>query len=492
MKNSSSDNPCEARGDLKNKVARGVAWSLSEKIGTTLLQMVVSLVILRLLTRADLGVMAILTALSVVALVLVDSGFSQILIRKRDPEAREFTSVFLFNLAVSLLLYLLLVAAAPLLARYYAMPQLTALAPVFFLLLPVNALCSIQNTLFTRQFRFALLSEVTFVSWIVSGAVAIALALAGYGVWSIVSQRLVQAAVRTALLWRFSDWRPRDRFDGAALRRMMPYSFRLMATDLISNFYNKIPQFFLGRLYPDYVLGAFDQAVKLKDQPVTSTVQAVQNVTFPALSKISGDARRFAESYRQIVMVVAYLLFPVMMGLSAVAPDLFAVLLGAEWMQTVPYFEAVCLAGLCYPIAMIAFTVLKVRSDGRIILRIELWKKVMMTVVFAITIPIGVQAVIWGLVAIAAGEMAINLAAARRFTLLRLRTLFRTLLPIAAVTAAMYAAVRLTAAWLPCGGMLRLLAEIGCGAAVYLLLSALFRLEAFRESVNLARRQFHR
>lgn len=483
---------CTRRGELRDKVARGVAWNMAEKVGTALMQMAVSLIILRLLTREDLGLMAILTAVAAVALVIVDSGFSQTLIRKQAPEQHDFKSVFLFNVGVSAVLYFVFVAASPVAARFYDMPELVPLAPVFFLLLPVNALCTVQNVLFTRQFRFALLSKVTFVSWMVSGLVAIGMALSGYGVWSIVAQRVLQMAVRAGLLWWISDWRPYGKCSLDALRRMAPYSFSLMTTELVTTFYNKIPQFFIGRLYPVGVLGAFDQAVKLKDQLVTSAVQSVQNVTFPALTRIGDDACRFAESYRQIVMLVAYGLFPVMMGLSAIAPDLFATLLGAKWMSAVPYLEVICLVGLFYPVAMVAFTVLKVRSDGGIILRIELIKKGLMTAVFVATIPVGVQAVVWGLVVIAFCEMAVNVGASMRFTVLRIGRLVRTLLPIAAVTAAMYGAVRAVLLFLPFDGVLRLMIEIGVGVGVYVLLSAMFRLEAFRETVALVRRQFLR
>lgn len=481
---------CAKRGGLRDRVARGVAWNMAEKVGTALMQMAVSLVILRLLTREDLGLMAILTAVSAVALVIVDSGFSQTLIRKREPDASDFKSVFLFNIGVSALLYLLFVSVAPVAACFYDMPELVHLAPVFFLLLPVNALCAVQNAILTRQFRFALLSKVTFVSWLVSGVIAIGLALGGCGVWSVVAQRVLQMVVRAGLLWWLSDWRPRGGSSFVALRRMAPYSFSLMATELITTFYNKIPQFVIGRLYPAGVLGAFDQAVKLKDQPVNSAMQSVQNVTFPALTKIGDDACRFAESYRQIVMLVAYALFPVMMGLSAIAPDLFATLLGEKWMSAVPYFEVICLVGLFYPVAMIAFTVLKVKSEGGIILRIEFLKKGLMTLVFLATIPVGVQTVAWGLVAIAFCEMAVNVSASMRFTVLTVRRLLRTLLPIFGVTAAMYGAVRLSAGWLPFGGVLRLMTEIGVGAGVYVLLSVVLRLEAFRETAALVKRQF--
>lgn len=480
------------RGELKGQVARSVAWSLAEKIGSMLLQMAVSLTILRLLTREDLGIMAILTAVSAVALVIADSGFSQTLIRKTDPTPSDFKSVFGFNVGVSLLLYALFVALAPAAGRYYDMPELGRLAPVFFLLLPVNALCAIQNTLFVREFRFALLSKVTFAAALASGLAAIGLALAGCGVWSVVAQRVLQMAVRAALLWWLSDWRPHGAWDGSALRRMAPYSLSLMSTELISTFYNKIPQFFLGRLYPADTLGAFDQAVKLKDQPVTSAMQAVQGVTFPALSKIAHDPQRFAESYRQVVMVVAYVLFPIMLGLSAVAHDLFEVLLGEKWMPTVPYFETICLTGLCYPVAMIALNVLKARSDGRIILRIEILKKVLMTGIFACTIPVSVQAVVWGLVAISACEAVVNIGASMRYTSLGVRRLLRTLLPVTLVSAAMYAVVRTAQALLPDDALLRLSVGIAAGAGSYLLLSALCRLEAFGEVIGIVRKQLRR
>lgn len=480
------------KGELKDKVARGVAWSMAEKIGTMLLQMAVSLVILRLLTRDILGVMAIPTAVAAIALVLVDSGFSQALIRKAAPTSDDYKSVFAFNIGVSLVLYALCVGLSVPAARFYAMPQLAEIAPVFFLQLPVGALCAVHNTYCVRQFRFALLSKVTFASSLAGGLAAIALALAGFGIWCIVAQRVLQAIVRALLLWWLSGWRPAGVCSRRPLREMAPYGFSLMATDLISNFYNKIPQFFLGRLYPADTLGSFDQAVKLKDQPATSAMQAVQGVTFPALAKIRDDAPKFAESYRQVVMVVAYVMFPVMLGMSAVARDMFAALLGDEWMPTVPYFETVCLAGLFYPIAMIAYTVLKVQSGGGLIVKLEVVKKLIMTVVFAVTIPFSVQAVVWGLVVISFCEMAVNFFATMRFTTLSLPRLLRTLLPPALTALAMYAVVRLVAFAVPDHALLRLICEVAAGVASYLLLSALFRLEAFREVMAMVKKQLSR
>ena len=476
-------------GQLKEKVAQGVAWSMAEKIGSMLLAMAVRLVVLRLLTPDILGFMSIPSAVATILLVVVDSGFSQSLIRHRDPSQSDYKSVFLFNIAVSVVLYGALMALMPFAARWYGMPQIARIAPVFFLLLPLNALCAVQNTIFIRQFRFALLSKVTFASSLVGGCAAIGCALAGWGIWSLVAERVITVGVRTAILWWLSDWRPCGKCSVKPLREMAPFGCSLMVTDLISNFYNKIPQFFLGKLYPAATLGSYDQAVKLKDMPATTGMQAVQNVTYPAFSKIRDDAPKLAESFRQVVMVVAYVMFPIMAGMSAVAHDMFAVLLGEEWMSTAPYFEVVCLAGLFSPIAVIAYNILKVQCSGPLIVRLEVVKKILMTAIFAVTIPHSVMAVVWGLVAIAFCEMAVNFAATTRFTPLSYGRFIRTLLPPAALTAAMYAAVRLTAAAIPGNDLLRLVAEIAAGAACYLLLSALFRLEAFREVVSIVRRQ---
>lgn len=480
-------------GELKQRVAQSAAWSIAEKIGTMLLQLGVSLIILRLLTREDFGVMAVFTAFAAVALVVADSGFSQALIRKANPTAGDLKAVFLFNIVASLLLYGLLVALSPLAARLYAMPELARLAPVFFLLLPVNALCVVQQTLFMRSFRFALLSKITFFSSLVSGLAAILLALAGWGIWSLVAQRLLQTAVRVLLLWWLGDWRPAAGFDGRALRAMTPFGCGVMATDLISTLYNKIPQLFIGRLYPVETLGSFDQAVKIKDMPVTSITQAIQSVTYPALSKIGGEGAKLAESYRQVVAVVCYAFFPMMAGMSAVAQDLFGVLLDEKWRPMVPCFEVVSLAGLFYPVAMVAYNVLKVRCGGGLIVRLEVVKKLIMTVIFAVTIPRSIGAVTWGLVAIAFCEMAVNVAATLRCTELRMGRLLASVAPAVLLTAAMYGTVIFVRRLLEGEGeLLRLGAGVVAGIVVYALLSAVFRPEPFRELLSVLKRQLTR
>lgn len=476
-------------GELKSRVAVGAEWTLGEKILTALVQFVVRVLVLRLLMPDDLKVVAILLAIASFALVVVDSGFSQMLLRKRDAEQRDFQSVFGFNILSSLLIYLLLVVATPWIADYYAMPILRTTAPVFFLMIPLNALGVIQHTVLTRRFQFARLSKLIFMAQLVSGAAAVLLAYAGMGVWALVWQQVLLIGVRTLLLWRWGGWKPAGRGSVHALQRMAPYSLSLMTTDLITAVYNKVPQLVLGKIYLDATLGYYDQAIKLKDLPVQSAMQSVQQVTFPAMARIAHEQPKFAESFRQVLMVVAYVIFPVMLGMVAVAHDLFALLLGEQWMPTVPLFEVVCLAGLFTPLAMMAYNVLKVKAEGRLILRLEFLKKGFMTLAFVCSIPHSVEAVVWALVASAAFDWLVNMVAALPLAELSWRRVVRTLLPIALLGGVMFAGVKMLSWWLVDSSWLRFSLQIAVGATIYLGLSWICHLEALQELVALVRQQ---
>jgi len=321
---------------LIDQVATGVAWSTAEKVCSMLLQMVVSVVVARMLVPEDFGVMAILTFFTAVALVVVDSGFSQTLLRKKEPTNDDYKSVFLFNMAVSAVLYMLLVAASPLLARYYNLHIINKIAPVLFLLLPINALGIIQNTRLAREFRFGVLSRINFIASLVAGVAAMAIAVCGGGVWALVAQRLLVVTTKSLLLWWRGGWRGEGSFNSSAWRDMAPFSFRLMSTDIVSTVYNNVAQLFIGKIYSADTLGYFNQAQKIKDLPVQSAVLSVQSVTYPALAKIRDDERKFAESYRKVLLINIFVMAPAVVGMSAVAEPLFRVLLGERWLPTVP------------------------------------------------------------------------------------------------------------------------------------------------------------
>ena len=474
---------------LRDKVTVGVAWSVAEKLGSMLMQMVVSIVVARLLMPEDFGVLAILTFFTALMAVVVDSGFSQTLIRKTEPTESDYKSVFLFNIVTSLVLYAVMTALSPAIAAYYNLPVISKIAPVLFLLLPVNALTVIQNTIFARQFRFATLSRINFASATIAGVAAITMAWCGFGVWSLVAQRLAQVTVKAVLLWWRGDWRCKGRFDFSALRAMSGFSFRLMGTDIISYLYNNIAQLFIGKLHSATTLGYYNQAQKLKELPVTSVVQSFQSVTYPALANVKDDKQKFADSYLRVLAITAAVIAPVMVGMVAVADDMFMLMLGQRWMPTVPYFKILSLAGLFYPISMIAYNVLKVAGDGGVILRLEIIKKAIMTIILVLAIPHSVTAIAWGMVVMAVVELMLNALYSLRFAELKAFDLVCTLLPIALLTTAMYFAVRVVGYYTADFGLFaRFMLQIAVGVATYLLGALIFRMKFLKDILQSVKR----
>ncbi len=453
-----------------------------------LIQMVVSIIVARELMPEDFGIMAILTFFTSVALAIVDSGFSQTLIRKQNPSDQEYKSVLGFNVAVALILYAVLLVVTPSIANFYGHSVIAKVAPVLFLVLPINSLCVVQTVMFTKEFRFALLSKIVFISSLISGVVAVIMAVAGCGIWSLVAQRLLMMGIKAVAFWAMRRWHTDARFSLDALRAMMPFSLRLLATDLIASIYNNVAQLFIGKMHSTTMLGYYSQAQKLKDLPVTSTVQAVQGVTYPALSELNTDDKKFGDGYERIVRMLGFVLFPVMLGFVAIAEDMFMLLLGEKWMPTVPYFEILALSGLCYPLAVVAYNVLKVRSDGRVIVGLEVVKRVIMTAVLCYTIPRGVMAVAWGMTAMAGVEFMLNSAVAVRLAKVGAVRLVGALLPSFAIAVAMYFAIVAIMPYIANMGIgLRLVCEILTGGVVYLLLAVVLRLRALTEGVNILR-----
>lgn len=473
---------------LERKVASGVVWSFSEKFLSMVVQMVVSIVVARQLAPSDFGVMAIMTFFTSVALAIVDSGFSQTLIRKADPTEEDYRSVLSFNVVVSVVLYGLFVAAAYPLAELYSTPVIRDIAPVLFIVLPINSLCVVQTVMFTREFRFALLSKIVFAASLISGVVAVVMALAGCGIWSLVAQRLLMMGIKAAAFWWIRRWRTEARFSFAALRAMAPFSLRLLATDLIASIYNNVAQLFIGKMHSTTALGYYSQAQKLKDLPVTSTVQAVQGVTYPALAKLATDNQQFADGYLRIVQLLSFVIFPVMLGFVAIAPDMFMLLLGEKWMPTVPYFEILALSGLFYPLSVVSYNVLKSRSDGKVIVRLEVIKRIIMTAVLCYTIPRGVESVAWGMTAMAFVDFVINTAAALCYLSLSSFRLLTSILPQLLLAAVMFVCLYLFEPYIASLSLgLRLLGEITVGIVIYAAGALICRLQALHELIQLLR-----
>ncbi len=469
--------------ELKKHVVKGMAWTFFEKVGTTVIQMLVGLVLMSFLYPDDYGTVQILVVFTSVCAVFVDSGFSAALIRRREVTQQEYSAVFFFNVLTAVGMYLLLLAITPTLARYYHAPVMLQLAPVLFLLVPVNSLANIQNTLLIRNFGFKTISQYTLWGTVVGGAAAVAMAVAGCGVWSLLGQRLVTPAVKSFLMWFRSDWRPSGRVSLRPLRPMLGYSSRLLLSDITNTIYANISELFIGRMYTKEALGYYNRAKQYKDMPVSAVITSVQNVTFPALSQLQDNPEKMRLSAHQVVVVMNFLIFPVMFGLIGIVYDFIDVFLPERWLPIVPYFRILCLSGLFAPLSVVSYNILKIKSDGKLIFRLEMVKKLLATVVLAVTIPISVKAIAWGQTVIYLSDALLNLLGAGRYLHWTVWQRARATSPYLALSVLMLAAVwgvrtlllGHVALWVV------LIAEIVAGGAVYVGLAMLFRPEGWRE-----------
>lgn len=484
--------------ELKGKVVRGFAWNVAEKLASALFQAWVTINIINRILPEEYALKGILAPLVAIFNVFVDSGFSQALIRNKNATQTDYSSAFWFNIAIAAGVYALLVGLSYPAARIFGMPDLVRFAPVFFLVIPAGALGLIQQTVLTKEFDFRRISTIFFVSNVGSGLIAVALAFGGLGFWAIVGQRVAQPAIRSALLWIFGKWRPEARFSSASIRSMFGFSSRLLGTDLLNNLYTNIPNFLIGRIHPRGTLGFYEQARSLRDHALNDTMSAMQSVTFPALAQIREDDGKFSLAVGRVVGSTVFLMFPMMAGLTVVADELFGVFIKAHWQPAIPFFRILCLGGFATPLAVLSSNILRSRSDGRDVLRAEIIKKVVATVILVATIPLGVVAIAWGVVGIAFSDAVVSFAFARRQSTYGFRALARDVLPTLGLTLVMAAAVWYAGSVMtPLVGTLLtpkaafgviLVAKIVIGIAVYLGGAALLHLDAFGEFTEIVRK----
>lgn len=469
--------------ELKKHVVKGMAWTFAEKALTAVFQMLVGLVLMNFLFPDDYGTIQILVVFTSVCSVFVDSGFSAALIRRKEVGQAEYSAVFFFNIFAACGLYLVLLAVTPFLASYYNAPVMRTLAPVLFLLVPVNSFSNIQNTILTRRFDFKTISQYTLWATLAGSCVAVGMAAAGCGIWSLLGQRLLTPAVKSMLLWIRSEWRPSRRVSFTALRPMLGYSSRLLLSDITNTVYANISELFIGKMYTKEALGYYNRGKQYKDMPVSAVISSVQNVTFPALSQLQDDPAKMRMSAHQVTVVMNFIIFPVMLGLIAVVGDFIAVFLPQRWLPVIPYFRILCLSGLFAPLSVVSYNILKIKSDGKLIFRLEIIKKLIATVILAITIPMGVKAIAWGQTVIFLSDAIVNMLGAGRYLRWTIWDGIRSTAPYLAMSAVMVAAVYGMHMLLTGHAALWaiLLIEITAGIAAYAMLTLLCRPEGWRE-----------
>lgn len=385
---------------LKHKTVRGVAWSFIDNIANSGITFLIGLILARLLTPAEYGVMAMIAIFIAVSNSIVDSGFSNALIRKVHIERIDYNTVFFFNIIISLVIYIALYLASSSISNFFKEPILVEVMRIMGIVLIINALSIIPRTIFIRNVNFKTQTKVSLISSIGSGFVGIGMALAGMGVWSLVGQQLSRQLLNTLFLWVFCKWYPNFEFSIKSFKELFGFGFKLLLSGLINTIYKNIYYIIIGRIYTSSILGQYTRAEQFNTIFSSNLTTVVQRVSYPVLSSIQEESERLREAYRKVIKTTMLISFACMLGLAAVAKSLILILIGEKWLPAVQFLQIICFAGMLYPLHAINLNILQVKGRSDLFLKLEIIKKIIAAGPIMIGIYCGIEYMLWGSVVI--------------------------------------------------------------------------------------------
>ena len=381
---------------LKNKTVKGVGWSFIDNLSSSGVTFLVGLVLARLLTPSEYGIMAIITIFIAVSNSIVDSGFSNALIRKVDVRRVDYNTVFFFNLVVSAVLYVVLFLASPAISVFFKEPLLIEVMRVIGWVLVINALAIIPRTLFVKEVNFKTQTKVSLIASISSGVVGIGMALAGMGVWSLVGQQLSRQLLNTLFLWIYCKWRPVWEFSVQSFKELFGFGSKLLLSGLLDTVFKEIYSLVIGRCYTSAQLGQYTRAGQFNQIFSSNLTSVVQRVSYPVLSSIQNEPERLKEAYRKVIKSTMLISFACMLGLAAVAKPLIVLLIGEKWLPAVGFLQIICFSGMLYPLHAINLNILQVKGRSDLFLRLEIIKKIIAVGPLALGVLFSIEYMLWG------------------------------------------------------------------------------------------------
>lgn len=401
--------------DLKGKTTNALVWSSADKVGQQLFYLIAGIILARQLSPVDYGKVGVLTIFIALSGILIDSGFSTALIRKKEATQADYSTVFYLNIGISCVLYGLLYVAAPFIAAFFNVPDLTLICRVLFLVIPLNALSLIQQTLLLKYFRLSVNARVNLWALGIASTVAVVMAYCGMGVWSLVAQTLGLALLRALFFWLFNDWRPQWVFRMASLREFFGYSSNLVVSGIINNVFNKIYPIIIGKFYGMAQTGYYTQADKYQDMASSLISNIFRSVAFPVFSKVQDDLPRLKRICRKNVRAIAFFIFPIMSLMIVVSYPLILIVLKEQWLPSVPYFRLLCFSGMCTPFIILFFDLFNSLGYSRLNLQLEIAKKAYLFVGIALFYSSGILGLIGWWMSYSLLSLVVGVFFARRF-----------------------------------------------------------------------------
>ncbi len=362
---------------LADKVIKGAIWSGFERFGYLGIQFIANLVMVRLLTPTDFGIIGILLIFTSISNVLADSGLGTALVQKKDINSIDCNSIFYTNIALGIFLYYVVYISSYRIGAFFDYDKLDIYLRAIGVTVIIDSFSAIPNSLLIRDLSFKKIAIVKTISALLACGISIILALRGYGIWALILQYVLYSIFRLTSLYVASRWRPKFEYSFNSLKTLLGFGSNLMVSNIISDLYLNFQSLLIGKFLNPRLLGYYTQAKQLQQVPVAALTTIVNQVTFPAFSKIQNEKERFTGAFKNNVILLAFVNFPLMFLLSSIAYPLIGLLYSDKWLPTVPYFQFLCLGfGILLAIHNTNLTALKALGKSGIVLKLEIIKKI--------------------------------------------------------------------------------------------------------------------
>lgn len=393
-----------AEESLKNKTIKGTFWSAADAFLGQGVTFFVGIVLARILTPSEYGLIGIVLIFTTVLSGIVDSGFSTALIRKKVTTDEDYNTMFITNMVMSVLIFALLWLCSPLIALFFGKPELTSLTRVTGLILIFQALSITQVTILTKRIDFKTKTKASVVAALTSGSIGVVMAYMGYGVWSLVGQKLSNTLLYSICLWILNRWCPNGSFSRDSFKYMWSFGWKMMLSGLLNNIWNQLYQVVVGKCYSPATLGQYSRSKEYAQIFSSNFTSIIQRVTYPALAEVQDDNVRMVTTYRKLIKVAMFVTAVSMISLGAVAEPFIYCLIGPQWHEAATYLPLICISMSLYPLHALNLNMLQILGRSDIFLYIEIAKKIISIGPFFLGIFVNIY---WMLVgSIAAGVIA--------------------------------------------------------------------------------------
>lgn len=463
---------------MNNNVVKNFLWRFFERCGAQFVTLIVSIVLARILTPSDFGTVSLIMVFTTILQVFVDSGLGTALIQKKDADDLDFSSVFYFNFAICLILYIGMFIASPFIAKFYKDISLTPIIRVISLTIVISGVKGIQQSYVSRNMLFKKFFFATLGGTLFSAILGIGMAYAGFGVWSIVAQQLSNTAIDTFILWITVDWRPKKMFSWQRLKSLLSYGWKLLVSSLLDTIYNNLRNLIIGKIYTSSDLAYYNQGDKFPKVIVMNINASIDSVLLPSMSGEQENKERVKSMTRRAIKTSTYIMAPLMMGLLFCAEPIVRLLLTDKWLPCVPYLRIFCFTYMFWPIHTANLNAIKAMGRSDLFLKLEIIKKVVGLILLFITMRISVMAMAYSL--IFSGILSQIINSWPNWKLLNYNYLeqLRDILPSICISVFMGVCVYFIG-FLSLPTLLQLIIQVIVGAIIYIVASIVLKLEEF-------------